>query len=101
MGIYYDGNIYGIAWEQRNENYNIIKSYEKQYNEKLTFENINEIKAIYDKLTEIEKSTINFYVFTKCISTYEINSQPSITRYFFTRLRLEQFFINGYDENIC
>ena len=56
MGIYYDGTVYGIGWELYNEDYTqMIIKFEKQYEEKMTTEQIQEVKSDYDKLSETEK----------------------------------------------
>ena len=103
MGIYYDGNIYGVSWKifDNDNQDNIIKKFEKSYNEKMNIENIQEIKAEYDKITDIEKTYIEFYVLTSCYTTYEIDSRSAYVWYHFKKKRLENFFINGSDSDIC
>lgn len=101
MGIYYDNIIYGVSWEIFNnddkEQYNIIKKFEKSYKEKMNLKNIQEIKTEYDKITDIEKININFYVLLNCSTTYEIDICNSyVSWYSFEKKSLENFFINGY-----
>lgn len=72
MGLYNDGNIYGVLWV-RNSNV-----FEKKQDTKLTKEDIAEIKAEYDKLTESEQNMINTVKFyTSCSDTYGPGSYMS------------------------
>jgi hypothetical protein len=103
MGIYYDGIVYGIGWELYNEDYTkcIIK-FEKKYEEKMTTEQIQEVKSDYDKLSEDEKEQCAYFFFTSCTTTYEIINTPTMgVPYMVSKERLELFFENGYDNNIC
>jgi len=101
MGIYYDGIVYGIGWELYNEDYTkLIIGFEKRYEEKMTMEQIQEVKSEYDKLSETEKEQCTYYAFTSCTTTYEINTAPMIVPYTLNKERLELFFQNGYDNNI-
>ncbi len=102
MGIYYDGNVYGISWNIYNscDDSNIIKRFEKSYDEKMNVENIIEIKEEFDKLTTTEKENTKFYVLTSCCSTYEVNSSSNFVWYSFKKTRLTNFFLNGYDDDI-
>ena len=91
MGFYNDGNIYGVLWvlnanvfenQGGSESAALVsntgeatkeshRSFEKKQDTKLTKEDIAEIKAEYDKLTEYEKNmitTVKFY--TCCSDTY-------------------------------
>lgn len=67
MGIYPDGNIYGISWSIFDVSQNAIRR------EEYPHKNIQEIKASYDKLTSMEKynATIQFYA--KCRSGHELS----------------------------
>lgn len=103
MGIYYDGNVYGIGWELYNEDYTqMIIKFEKQYKEKMTPEQIQEVQSDYDKLSDTEKDKCTYYVLTSCTTTYDINNTDNyICIYSISKERLELFFQNGYDNNIC
>jgi len=72
MGIYYDGIVYGIGWELYNTDCTKrIIEYEKRYEEKMTTEQIQEIKSDYDKLSDTEKFHCMYYVLTTCTTTCE------------------------------
>ena len=66
MGLYNDGNIYGVSWVLRNDVDEITNKYEKTRHIKLTKEDIAEIKVEYDKLTESEKNRIADIKFYTC-----------------------------------
>jgi hypothetical protein len=102
MGIYYDGKVYGISWKiyDNCDDGDIIKRFEKSYDEKMNVENISEIKEEFDKLATTEKENTKFYVLTSCYSTYEINSSSNFVWYSFKKTRLINFFLNGYDDDI-
>jgi hypothetical protein len=101
MGIYYDGNVYGIGWELYNEDYTkLVIKYEKRYEEKMTTEQIQEVQSDYDKLSDLDKAQCTYYVLTSCTTTYEINTTAMHVPYAVGKERLELFFVNGYDHNI-
>lgn len=70
MDIYSDNSIYGIKWYMYDSDYNIIKSFEKIYNNKMTSEQIKEVKEEYDKLTDFELYNMIFNIYISCSSTY-------------------------------
>lgn len=99
MGIYYDGTVYGIGWELYNEDYTkLIIAYEKQYEEKMTTEQIQEVKSDYDKLSETEKEQCTYYILTSCTTTYEINTPTTRVPVAVSKERLELFFHDGNDK---
>jgi hypothetical protein len=101
MGIYYDGIVYGVGWEIYNYDEKCYdKRFEKQFETKMTLENIAEVKAEFDNLSDTEKEKCSYYVITSCATTYDENTDPFFTRYAFTRVRLERFFENGFDNDI-
>ena len=71
MGAYSDKSIYGIKWCMYDSDYNIIKSFEKIYNNKMTSEQIKEVKEEYNKLTDFELYNMIFSIYISCSSTYE------------------------------
>jgi len=102
MGIYYDGIVYGIGWELYNADYTkLFIKYEKRYEEKMTTEQIQEVQSDYDKLSETEKEQCTYFFFTSCITTYETNTAPMLVPYAVSKVRLELFFVNEHDNNIC
>jgi len=102
MGIYYDGNVYGIGWELYNEDYTkLVIEFDQQYREKMTMEDIQYVKSEYDKLSETEKEQCTYFFFTSCITSYEINTTAMRAPYTVSKQRLELFFANGHDDNVC
>lgn len=69
MDIYSDNSIYGIKWYMYDSD-NIIKSFEKIYNNKMTSEQIKEVKEEYNKLTDFELYNMIFSIYISCSSTY-------------------------------
>lgn len=70
MDIYSDNNIYGIKWYMYDSDYNRIKSFEKIYNNKMTSEQIKEVKEEYNKLTDFELYNMIFSVYIGCSPIY-------------------------------
>jgi len=102
MGIYYDGIVYGIGWELYNTDYTkLIIEYEKRYEGKMTAEQIQEVKSDYNKLSDTEKFHCMYYVLTSCTTSHETNTAPMIVPYSVSKERLELFFVNEHDNNIC
>ena len=93
MGIYYDGIVYGIGWELYNEDYTkLIIEFEKKYEEKMTAEQIQEVKSDYDKLSDTEKTQCTYYILTSCTTSHETNNAPMLVPYAVSKERLELFF---------
>ena len=67
MGIYSNGDIYGISLSV---NENIL--FEKKYNDKINFIQIKEVKEIYDKLSLEEKDKLLIQFYVSCVTTYNI-----------------------------
>jgi hypothetical protein len=101
MGIYYDHIVQGVKWEMYDDNKNIIKKFEKIYENKVTLENIKELMEEYEKITDSEKHNIKYYVLKSYSSTHELNTKPRQGWLCYNKLRLEKFFMNGYDTDIC
>ena len=70
MGIYFDVDIHGIRWVIYNEDYSIVKSYEKIF-EITSIPNIIETRKEYDKLTITEQIIAKFFIYTTLQTTYE------------------------------
>ena len=99
MGIYYDGIVYGIGWEFYNEDYTkLVIAYEQQYKEKMTMEDIQEVKSDYDKLSDTEKDQCTYYILTRCSTTYDINTPTMCVPMAVSKERLELFFHDGNDK---
>lgn len=102
MGIYTDGNVYGVKWEIIDVNNEIVSIFEKTHTQKLNMEQIQEIKTFYDRpiLEGCRRGCIHFY--TKCDSTYECGLSNMSTSCMMwvsgTKVLLEELFVCG---DIC
>ena len=94
MGIYSDGNIYGISISLQIGSY-FSELFNKIYPTVMTCEQIQEAKDIYDKLTESEKSTLNIRFYTNCSSTYDLVSAPFMSWFPGDLVSLEKLFSEG------
>ena len=65
MGIYSNGNIYGIAFYL-----NDVVIFEKHYTEKMDKQQISEAKDYYMFLSEEHRNNIKILFYTYCSSTY-------------------------------
>ena len=87
MGIYSDGNVYGVCFSL---NEDIIL--EKKYEEIITPIQIQEIKEFYNKLTIEEKNIVIIRFYTACSSTYELESSKFMTWFPSDKNLLEKLF---------
>jgi hypothetical protein len=69
MGIYNDGNVYGIGWRLYDVETELVRHFEITYMEKMTLTQIQEVKEQYDLLTDMEKENITIRYWTSCSST--------------------------------
>ena len=67
MGIYSDGNIYGVMFSL-----NDTVLFERRYEEKLTKEHMQEVKDYFGSLSDQDKNKINILFYTYCSSSYNI-----------------------------
>lgn len=103
MGIYSDGNIYGVGWRIYDKSDNLIQEYEKKFPAKMTLENIQEVKKDFDLLTEEQKSTISIYFLTMISTTYNLGlsppdsaeNRPCLSRWPGDIIRLQELFETG------
>jgi len=95
MGIYNDGNIYGVCWCIYDSKDNLIRRVEHVFPNKLSFEQIDEIKAEYNKLTPHERLFAKMKLYTKCTSSYDPNAGDFMLWIPTTIQRLEQLFVVG------
>jgi GTP-sensing pleiotropic transcriptional regulator CodY len=102
MEIFFDGHVYGICWKiYNNDKYDyIVEKYEKRYNKKMDNSNIQEITEKYDQLTNLDKINSKFYFLTNSSTTYDTTGSTYVW-YNVKKLRLEKFFLNKYDDDIC
>lgn len=70
MGIYSDGNVYGVSWELRYVDYKMNLKYEKTFTSKLNLDQIQEIKNDFEKLSEEERSECFISFYTSVTDTY-------------------------------
>lgn len=99
MGIYTDGNVYGVKWEIIDTNDEIVSMFEKIHPQKLNMEQIQEIKTFYDQPIQVgcRRGRIHFY--TRYDSTYEVglsNMDTSCMGWWSgTQVSLEELFVCG------
>ena len=94
MGIYSDGNIYGISISMQ-VGTNLTEIFNKSNSYVMTSEQIQEATAIYDKLTEGEKSSLKIRFYTSCSSTYELASTPFMSWFPADLASLEKLFADA------
>lgn len=75
MGIYSDGNIYGIAISLQVDLF-YTELFNKIYPTKMTCEQIKEVQIFYNKLTAGEKDNLHIRFYTSCSSTYNEDVEP-------------------------
>ena len=95
MGIYSDGNVYGVYWNIYDESDKLLTRFEKTYPEKMTLDQIQEIKVEYDKLTESDFTNIQFGFYTKCTTTFSDDMGTFMSWFPGTKERIEELFSNG------
>jgi len=77
MGIYSDGNIYGVSFYK-----NEVNLYEKSYNHIITLLEIQDVKEYYDTLTSEEKDALTILFYKSCSSTYLASKENSFMAWF-------------------
>lgn len=65
MGIYSNGQVYGLKWYY-SDRFDVIL--EKIYEEEMTYDDILQVKETYDNITNFDNLSLWYY--TKCSSTY-------------------------------
>ncbi len=71
MGIYSDGYVYGVSLSLHG-----TTIFEKTYDAKLTYAQVQNVKGFYETLNADEKDKVVIRFYMSCLSTYE-PSQPS------------------------
>ena len=94
MGIYSDGNVYGVSWKIWDDDYNILVNYEKIYLKKMNLEQIEEIKKEFEKLSEKERNICSIRFYTSVTDTYG-STEPYMTWFPGDRQSLELLFQKG------
>lgn len=98
MGIYTDGNIYGVSWTIYDELFDEKTRFERIYSVKttITMSQIQEIKEEYEKLSEDERRTAIYRVYTSVSDTYGDCYEPYMSWWTVNKKTLEELFLNGY-----
>jgi len=91
MGIYSDGNIYGLSISVQSDN-ELIEVFNKTYSEKMSFEHFRLAKIVYDKIKEDDKKKLDIRFYTSCSSTYEMNNLEFMHWFPGTLASLEEYF---------
>lgn len=95
MGIFNNGNIYGVAWCVYDSKDVLIRRVEHVFPNKLSFEQIESIREDYTRLTPLEKLFAKIKFYTKCTSTYDPRAGEFMLWIPTTIQRLEQLFLIG------
>lgn len=99
MGIYSDGNVYGVCWNIYDESDELVTRFEKTYPGKMTLDQIQEVKVEHDKLTDNELKFIRYGFYTNCVCNYELeisNNSESFMSWFPGSTKLiEELFLKG------
>ena len=98
MGIYNDGNVYGVYCFviDDDESYNLTILIDKKYDTKMNLAQIEEVKAEYEKIYEETKTDIRVRFYTMIDTSYETeNNGPCMTTWPGTREMLEELFLRG------
>ena len=77
MGIYSDGNVYGISLVL---NHNVL--FEEKYEEPVRPDQLDYAKDCYSKLNEEEKDVLTIHFYTKCSTTYSLRNTEEFFAWF-------------------
>ena len=102
MGLYADGNVYGVQWTLYVDNSDgtrtITVLFNRKYPNKLTTNQIQEIEFEWNQLTQEEKERVSIKFYTRVTDTYEIGGgggDSGITLWPGDRIRLLELFATG------
>ena len=97
MGIYSDGNVYGIKWTTYDRLFDEKVIFERIYSvkEKMTMSQIQEVKEQYEKLSEDDKRGATYRFYTSISDTYGDCFEPYMGWWTGNRKTLEELFLNG------
>ena len=87
MGIYSDGNVYGVRLVLNND---IV--FEETYDHIMRLSELEKVKDVYEPLTAEEKTAMNIWFYTLCSSTL---GTDSITCWFPGNKVLLEKLLNG------
>ena len=97
MGIYTDGNVYGVWCFIQNDDGSFTVFIDKKYDTKMNSAQIEDIKSEYENISEDNKKEMSIKFYTMICSTYEPGGvcTPSTTHWPGTRTMLEELFEKG------
>ena len=98
MGIYTDGNVYGVQIVTYDEIDGKEMMYlEKKYDTKMNLEQIAEIKKDYETIFKdiLPGSSLRVFFYTSCVDTYDPDSIPWMGWWPGSVESLEELFENG------
>jgi hypothetical protein len=97
MGIYPDGNIYGVSWTIYDSLFDEKAKFERIYSvkTKITAEQVQEVKEEYEKLSEDERRTAIYRVYTSVSDTYGDCYEPYMSWWTVNKKMLEELFVCG------
>lgn len=96
MGIYPDGNVYGVGWTIYDDLFDEKSNFERIYSvkTKMTAEQIKEVEEEYNKLSEDERRTAKYRVYTSVSDTYG-SPEPYMMWWTVNKKILEELFLCG------
>ena len=98
MGIYTDGNVYGVKLITYNESTdeNIVYM-EKKYDTKMNLEQIADVKVEYDAIFKnvLPDTSLRVFFYTSCADTYDPDSIPWMGWWNGSVESLEELFEKG------
>jgi hypothetical protein len=97
MGIYPDGNIYGVSWTIYDSLFDEKARFERIFSvkTKMTMSQIQEIKEEYEKLSDDERRTAKYQFYTSVSDTYGDCYEPYMMWWTGNKKTLEELFLNG------
>ena len=95
MGIYTDGNVYGVWCFIQNDDGSVTVFIDKKYDTKMNSAQIEDIKSEYENISEDNKKEISIKFYTMICSSYELVNTPYMTYWSGTRAMLEELFEKG------
>jgi hypothetical protein len=79
MGIYANGDIYGIKIYTNNDD-DIITLFTKKYDNIMNNKQIKEAYLFYKELSN--KDNISFQIYTECFTTHDINNKKTFMNWY-------------------
>ena len=96
MGIYTDGNVYGVYIYTYDDDDNLTVLLDKKYDAKMTTEQIIEVKTEFDNLSEDIRKEMRIQFHVSCTTSYELhNNTPFMCLWPGSQTMLEELFEKG------